>query len=112
MVNHPVHFVTKKGTMSPSAMIPFCGFGRNMTGMGVKIEHFDIPVCNSFQAKIFNDQLCYEVDLNRFDTNNLKGQHRNKELGISFYVDTNNDKMFSNDAKDSNFVVHVDTISK
>ena len=32
-----------------------------MSAMGVKIDKFDVPVCNSFQAKILNDQLCYEV---------------------------------------------------
>ena len=37
-----------------------------MSVVGVKLDQFDDPVCNSFQAKILNDQLCYEVDLNRF----------------------------------------------
>ena len=35
-----------------------------MSSVGVKIDQFDVPVCNSFQAKILNAQLCYEVDLN------------------------------------------------
>ena len=29
-----------------------------MSAMGVMIDQFDVPVCNSFQAKILNDQLC------------------------------------------------------
>ena len=33
--------------------------------MGVNIKQFDVPVCNSFKAKILNDQLCYEIDLNK-----------------------------------------------
>ena len=37
-----------------------------MSAMGIDIDEFDVPVCNSFQAKMMNDQLCYEVDLNRF----------------------------------------------
>ena len=37
-----------------------------MSAMGIKIEQFDVPVCNSFQAKILYDQLCYEVDLSKF----------------------------------------------
>ena len=41
--------------------------------MGVKIDQFAVPVCNSFQAKVLNDQLCYEVDLNELSNkNNLK----------------------------------------
>ena len=33
--------------------------------MGVKIDQFDVPVCNSFEATVLNDQLCYEVDPNK-----------------------------------------------
>ena len=44
-----------------------------MSAMGVKIDQFDVPVCNSFQAKVLNDQLCYEVDLSRFsDKENIQ----------------------------------------
>ena len=32
--------------------------------MGKKIDKFSLPVCNSFKAKILNDQLCYELDVN------------------------------------------------
>ena len=32
VVNHPVHFKTKEGKMSPSALIPFCdALGGNMS---------------------------------------------------------------------------------
>ena len=34
-----------------------------MSSVGVKIDQFNFPICNSFQAKILNDQLCYEIDL-------------------------------------------------
>ena len=36
-----------------------------MSAVGVNIDQFDVPVCNTFQARIVNDQPCYEVDLNR-----------------------------------------------
>ena len=75
MINHPVHIMTKGNKMSQSAFIPFCDFGGNMSAMGVTIDQFDVPVCNSFQATVRNDQLCYEVDLNTFsDKNNLKNE--------------------------------------
>ena len=41
-----------------------------MSSVGVKIDQFDVPVCNSFQAKILNDQLCYEVDLSKVSNKN------------------------------------------
>ena len=76
--------------MSPSAFIPFCEFGGNMRAMGVRNEHFNITICNSFQAKIINDQLCYEVDLNRF-SNNDDIEHELK-VGFIFFMDYNEDR--------------------
>ena len=100
IVNHPVHFVTNNGNMSPSAFIPFCGFGGNMSAMGIKIDEFDDPVCNSFQAKILNDQLCYEVDLNTFsDMNNVE---KELKIGFNFLMDYNEDRQVTFDQNISN----------
>ena len=61
-----------------------------MSAMGVDTNMFDVPVCNSFQAKIINDQLCYEVDLNAYsDERNIKNQ---LELGFTFLMDYNEDR--------------------
>ena len=81
--------------MSPSALIPFCEFGGNMSVVGVKIDQFDVPVCNSFQARILRDQLCYEVDLNKFSIrDNIR-----KELksGFNFIMDYNEDRQVTLD---------------
>ena len=89
--NHPVHIQDKDG-LSPSSFIPICEFGGEMKIMGDDIDEFDVPVCNSFKAKILNDQLCYEVDLNDykdfFTNENLK-------KGLKFLVDENRDRFFS-----------------
>ena len=68
-----------------------------MSSVGVKIDQFDIPVCNSFQAKIFNDQLCYELDLNNF----TKKQNIKEELksGFNFIMDYNEDRQVLVDRK-------------
>ena len=88
--NHPVHILDENGNLSPSAFIPFCSFGGNMSAMGVKIDQFDVPVCNSFRAKILNDQLCYEVDPNLFiDKANVK---ENLKLGLDLVLDYNKDR--------------------
>ena len=90
MINHPVHIMTKGNKMSQSAFIPFCDFGGNMSAMGVTIDQFGVPVCNSFQARVRNDQLCYEVDLNNFsDKNNLKNEIN---FGFNFLMDYNEDR--------------------
>ena len=61
-----------------------------MASVGVKIDLFDVPVCNSFQARILNDQLCYEVDLNKFsDVNNIREELK---LGFNFLLDYNEDR--------------------
>ena len=64
-----------------------------MSTMGVKINQFDVPVCNSFQAKILNDQLCYEVDLKRFAAkDNIENEVK---LGLNFMMDYNEDRQVS-----------------
>ena len=61
-----------------------------MSMVGIKIDQFDVPVCNSFQAKILNDQLCYEVDLNKFS---IKDNIDNElKLGFAFLMDYNEDR--------------------
>ena len=66
-----------------------------MSAVGVKIDQFDVPVCNSFQAKILNDQLCYEVDLNLLSQKyNIK---RELKLGFNFLMDYNEDRQVTLD---------------
>ena len=58
--------------------------------MGVKIDAFDNPVCSSFKAKIMNNALCYEVDLENYKiTDKLEKQLK---LGLVFFMDYNEDK--------------------
>ena len=61
-----------------------------MSVVGVKLDQFDDPVCNSFKAKINNDQLCYEVDLNRFS--NKSNIAEELESGFYFLMDYNEDR--------------------
>ena len=80
--------------MSPSAFIPFCEFGGNISAMGVRNGHFNVTTCDSFQAKIINDQLCYEVDLNRFSNND--NIHNEIKTGLIFFMDYNEDRQTFN----------------
>ena len=59
-----------------------------MSEVAVQIDIFNVPVCNSFQAKILNDQLCYEVDLNNFSYDIDK----ELKLGFNFIMDYNEDR--------------------
>ena len=72
-----------------------------MSSIGIKIDQFNVPVCNSFQAKILNDQLCYEVDLNLFSYDIYK----ELKLGLNLLMDYNEDRLivfdeFIGDVKD------------
>ena len=95
ITNHPVHIFEEDGTMSPSAFIPFCQFGTNMLSMGVQTKMFKMPVCTKFKAKIFYNQLCYEVDPNKFIDRNLPNIEKELKLGLSLLVDTNFNRHYS-----------------
>ena len=50
-----------------------------MSVMGSKIDNFSIPICNSFKSTILNDQVCYELDAERFV--DKKDIHKDLRLG-------------------------------
>ena len=88
--NHPVHITNENHEMYPTALIPFCDIGGNLSIMGVKIDQFDVPVCKSFKAVLYKDQLCYAVDPNRFRENFDKKQ----QLSLTLAIDYNKDRIF------------------
>ena len=81
-----------------------------MSSMGVKIDQFDIPVCNSFQAKILNDQLCYEVDLNKYK--NKDNIENDLKIGLVFFMDYNEDRQIklNKDSPDTKSVSFYESI--
>ena len=91
--------------------------------MGKKVETFDVPVCNSFKAVLHNDQLCYQVDLEKFRDEELL----DKQLkhGLVIIIDENKDRQFLrknrkvsgnrnlfSQEEENSFQLHLDTISK
>ena len=111
VINHPVHIVDNKGNLSPSAFIPFCSFGDDFESMSTTIENFSLPVCNSFEAVIHKDQLCYQVDLEKFrKKKNFKEQLVN---GLVLILDYNEDRnMYNSPSSTLNQgYISIDTIS-
>ena len=52
-------------------------------------------MCNSFEARILNDQLCYEVDLNSFSNkDNIQNELKS---GFLFILDYNEDRQVTLD---------------
>ena len=84
--------------------------------MGREINGFDDPVCDSFKAKIRNDQLCYEVDLEKFK-DKKKVQEQLKK-GLVLLLDYNLERQSQTynphkGHKNHNDVhIYLDTISK
>ena len=63
-----------------------------MINLGPKIDNFEVPVCNIFAAKVLNDQVCYEMDLNLLkDENDIKFQLKD---GITLILDFNEERQF------------------
>ena len=89
LISHPVHILDETGEVSPSAFIPFCSFGGNMSLLGRKVDGFQDPVCSAFTRKIVNNQLCYEVDLNRF--RDQVDWQESLQSGLSLVIDTNDE---------------------
>ena len=92
LTSHPIHLVDNNiGDFNPTALVPFCSISDNYSAMGVKIDHIDVPVCNSFRPKIRKDQLCYTVDLNEIkEKTGLK-----HKVFFTFFIDFNEDREFS-----------------
>ena len=79
-----------------------------METVGVKIKQFDIPVCKSFEAKILNDQFCYEVNLQNFSTREIFLNEL--RYGFLFLMDYNEDRQVTfnlgdNKVKDKGLII-------
>ena len=68
-----------------------------MSTMGVRIDQFNKPVCNSFKAKIYNGQVCYEVDLSKFASKESNIEEK-LNTGFAFLMDYNEDRQVDQEA--------------
>ena len=118
--HHPAHILNRKGNFSPSSFIPFCAFGndKNFMGRGREVDGFNDLVCNSFKAKILNDQLCYEIDLEKYkNQKNIKEQLMS---GLVLFLDYNlerqskmyNPQEYKKHSDENDVHIYLDTISK
>ena len=90
-----MHMIERNGSLSPSAFIPFCSFGGDFHAMGtIYSKTLKIPVCNSFQAKVRDNQICYEVDLEQYKSNHSKLIKQLQE-GLVLFLDYNEDKQIT-----------------
>ena len=113
ITNHPVHIYDENDEKSPSAFIPFCGYGGNFSALGsVKHKTYSSPFCNSFRPRFVKDQLCYEVDVKDY----LDKDSISKDLssGLMFFMDYNEDRQmsFGDENKISLSTIIIDGLGK
>ena len=87
LLNHPVHILDDQDNLSPSAFIPFCSFEGNPDLLGRENGNFSLPVCSSFKPRVFDGQLCYQIDVKTIINNETTATGLQK--GLSLLVDAN-----------------------
>ena len=102
------HIINEENGMTNSAMIPFCEFGGNMSVMGIKMDQFDDPVCNSFRPIIVLDQLCYQVDPNEYKN---KIDLIEGDISLSLFIHYNEDRQIEDFDDSEDLFITLDTIS-
>ena len=53
---------------------------------------FDIPVCDIFEPKLRNDQLCYETDLEQLKVKSNEDLMKQMQIGLVLILDYNEDR--------------------
>ena len=82
--------------------MPFCEFAGIFNTVGENFGLSDVPVCNSFKAKVVEDQLCYTVDPNRY----MKiSRFKPKELSLTLYINYNEDREMHKNASSENSII-------
>ena len=78
--------------------------------MGTKHSNFKLPICNSFQATVKDEQICYEMDLDQYK--NESDLVKQLQEGLVLYLDYNEDKQLTIGGNEENAAhVYIDTIS-
>ena len=68
-----------------------------MTAVGMKINQFDVPVCKIFKAKLVEDQLCYEVDPNKYIDKSINDA---SQFDLLLIIDYNEDRQLDFERND------------
>ena len=88
-----MHILNKIGDFARSSFIPFCSFGDEF--IGSEVNGFDMKVCNIFKPKLYDDQLCYETDLQELKDNDSVNLMNQLELGLTLVLDYNEERQIN-----------------
>ena len=74
-----------------------------MSLMGTKISQFSMPVCTSFEAKVLYDQLCYQVDVDKYKRKAGVKEITNVELTL--LIDSNKERFITSTERKKNRII-------
>ena len=112
---HPVHLTkNNEGQLPPSALIPFCSYQLDGKLLGKE----NLTICDKFQPKILDGQLCYSLDVANFGESPagqgaaktlflLLDQHPNPSNSVE--IDNLAQKQYNDP---SNFKIYIHTLAQ
>ena len=111
---HPVHLKPDaEGNLPPSALVPFCSYqgDHNLQGKG-KLNIQNLAFCDKFKPTILEGQLCYSLDVTKFER---KATKTGKQNGLFLLLDPNPYPIKSFDVKatrneEESFKVYIHTL--
>ena len=101
------------GTMTPSALIPFCAYQTDMLLVGHHAKGFTFPACKIFQPSVLEGQLCYSLNISALSTGKAKEGRNN---GLLIILDLGAPKDYDNlsisgESNQSKNVIRLETLS-
>ena len=79
------------GRPSPSAFIPFCELDGDASLLGRRVAGFDVPVCDKFEARVVEGQICYRLETDRFKQLR-RGKEGEGREGLTLLLDYNEER--------------------
>ena len=96
---HPPHLIDSSGSLTPTALIPFCAYQTNATLLGQNRQDLPYTVCTHFQPTVLDGQRCYSLNL----TSIYKGKTKiGKAAGLVIIIDTGVQNTNRTQSEDSN----------
>ena len=83
---NPPHLIDSSGSLTPSALIPFCAYQTNMTLLGQTNQDLNFTVCSKFKPAVLTGQLCYSLDLK--GVMGIKKTKTGPNFGLLMVLDT------------------------
>ena len=87
------------GLLSPSAFIPFCDLGGEASLVGRRVAGFGVPVCDKFEPRLVEGQICYSLDTDLYFKQFRRGRegregrdYSNGKEGLTLLLDYNEER--------------------